>query len=310
MIEARRVTYEYPGVRALDDVSFSLPPRSITALVGPNGAGKTTLLRCLAALEEPLAGEIRVDGVDVRRNPRLCHQRIGYLSDFFGLYDELSARRCLLYAAGARGIPPPERAAAAERAAERLGLVEHLEARAGELSRGLRQRLAIAQALLHEPRVLLLDEPAAGLDPDARHSLSLLFRELEARGMTLLVSSHILAELEEYCSHILILRAGRIVEHRALAELAGPRRELRLALAAPAPALLEILRELPGVERPRLEGPLEARFEFDGDAAAQHALLRRLLDAGLAVCALAEEKANLQEVYRARLRAESGGGPA
>ncbi len=309
MIEAQHVTFDYPGTRALDDVSFALPPRSITALVGPNGAGKTTLLRCLAALEEPLAGSIHVDGVDVRRNPRLCHQRIGYLSDFFGLYDELGVRRCLAHAAGMRGIPAPERDAAIVRAATRLGLADRLDARAGELSRGLRQRLAIAQAILHEPRVLLLDEPAAGLDPDARHDLAQLFRSLEAQGMTLLVSSHILAELEEYSSRILILRGGRIVEHRALAEMAGPRRLLRLALAEPSPRLLEALLASPGVERPEVEGR-EARFEFSGDAAAQHALLRRWLDAGLSVCALAEERANLQEVYRARVRAEGGGGAA
>jgi ABC-2 type transport system ATP-binding protein len=309
MIEARHVSFEYPSVRALDDVGFSLPPRSITALVGPNGAGKTTLLRCLAALEEPLAGEILVDGVDVRRNPRLCHQRIGYLSDFFGLYDELTVRRCLLYTAGARGIPPPEREAALSRAAERLDLAPLLEARAGELSRGQRQRVAIAQAILHEPRVLLLDEPAAGLDPDARLSLSALFRALEAQGMTLLVSSHILAELDEYCSHMLILREGRIVEHRALGELAGPRRALRLSLAAPVPGFAEALRALPGVAALAVDG-LEARFEFSGDLGAQHALLRRCLELGWPVCALAEEKANLQEVYRARVCAERGAEPA
>jgi len=302
MIEARDVIFEYPGVRALDGVSFSLPPRSITALVGPNGAGKTTLLRCLAALDEPLAGRIRIDGVDVRLDPRLCHQRVGYLSDFFGLYDALSARRCLAYTAGAHLIPPPERAAAIERAAARLGIREVLEVPAGELSRGLRQRLAIAQAILHEPRVLLLDEPASGLDPDARLALSQLFLELGRQGMTLLVSSHILAELDAYCDQIIILREGRILEQRALTEVVAARRSLRLVLAEPVPDLAAVLRASPGVEDPRVDG-LEATFAFAGDAAAQHALLRRWLDQGLPVCALAEEKTNLQEVYRARLRA-------
>ena len=305
MIEARGITYEYPGTRALDDVSFSLPARSITALVGPNGAGKTTLLRCLAALDEPLAGAIEVDGVDVQRNPRLCHARVGYLSDFFGLYDELSARRCLLYTAGAHGLPPPERAAAVQRAAERLGIVPLLETRAGELSRGLRQRLAIAQAILHQPAVLLLDEPASGLDPDARHALAALFLALREAGMTLLVSSHILAELDEYCDRILILREGRLVEHRALRELAGARRRLRLALARPVADLAALLRATPGVEDVALDG-LEARFAFAGEAEAQHALLRQWLAQGLPVCAFGEERANLQEVYRARLREEPG----
>ncbi len=307
MIEARSVTFEYPGVRALDDVSFALPPRSITALVGPNGAGKTTLLRCLAALDEPLSGAIRVDGVDVRRSPRLCHARVGYLSDFFGLYDALSARRCLDYAAASHLLPPPERPAAIERAARRLAISDHLDKKAGELSRGLRQRLAIAQAIVHEPRVLLLDEPASGLDPDARIALSELFVELGAQGMTLLVSSHILAELDEYCSQIMILRDGRLIEHRTLGE-GDPdtRRSLRVTLAAAVPDLAQRL-ESPGVSDVEVSG-LTATLSFGGDAADQHALLRSWIESGLPIASLEEERANLQDVYRERVRAQDGGG--
>jgi ABC-2 type transport system ATP-binding protein len=305
VIEARGVTFEYPGVRALDHVSFALPPRSITALVGPNGAGKTTLLRCLAALDEPLEGSIEVDGVDVRRNPRLCHERVGYLSDFFGLYEALPVRRCLQYAASAHRIPPPERGAAIARAAERLDVEPLLDKRAGELSRGQRQRLAIAQAIVHEPRVLLLDEPASGLDPDARIALSELFLQLGAQGMTLLVSSHILAELDQYCSDLMILREGRLIEHRSLLAGAGPAtRALRLVLAAPVEDLAARLAQSSGVSDVVVhpDAPLEARFGFAGDAAAQAELLRQWIGSGLPVAALAEERTNLQDVYRERVR--------
>lgn len=308
MIEARGVTFEYPGIRALDHVSFALPPRSITALVGPNGAGKTTLLRCLAALEEPLEGSIRVDGVDVRRNPRLCHERVGYLSDFFGLYDALPVRRCLEYAASAHRIPPPERRAAVARAAQRLDVDALLDKATAELSRGQRQRLAIAQAIVHEPRVLLLDEPASGLDPDARIALSELFLQLGAQGMTLLVSSHILAELDQYCSDLMILREGRLIEHRSV-DSGGPTlRALRVELAVPVDDLAGRLAATAGVRDVVVssEQPLEARFAFAGDARAQAEVLRGWIENGLPVVSLSEERTNLQDVYRDKLRSASG----
>ena len=152
MIAVEDVVFEYPGHRALDGVSFQVPEASITALVGPNGAGKTTLLRCLAALEEPLVGSIHIAGIDVRAEPRECHRQVGYLSDFFGLYDELPVHRCLEHMARLYGTEASEVAAAVERSAALLQLEPHLDKRARELSRGLRQRLAIAQAIIHRPR--------------------------------------------------------------------------------------------------------------------------------------------------------------
>src|SRR3954464_13961982 len=168
MIEIQGLVFEYPGRRALDGVSLSIQQGAITALVGPNGAGKTTLLRLMAALETPYGGRVTIDGLDTRDAPRAIHERLGYLPDFFGLYDALSVRRCLFYAARAHGIGAAQAGGAAEGAAARVGLSDRMEQAAGSLSRGLRQRLAIAQAIVHRPRVLLLDEPAAGLDPQAR----------------------------------------------------------------------------------------------------------------------------------------------
>ena len=187
--------FEYPGVRALDDVTFSLARGSVTALVGPNGAGKSTLLRCMAGLDAPVVGAIRIDGVDVLESPREAHRKLGYLSDFFGVYAALTVRQCLAHAAAIHG--DRDAPLDVERTAARLGLADRLDAAAGTLSRGLRQRLAIGQAIIHSPRLLLLDEPAAGLDPEARAALAALFRDLRSDGMTLVVSSHILSELEE-----------------------------------------------------------------------------------------------------------------
>ncbi|MDD1606888.1 MAG: ABC transporter ATP-binding protein, partial [Methylococcaceae bacterium] len=216
MINVEQLIFEYPNLRALDEVSFHIPQGSITALVGPNGAGKTTLLRCMAALDQPMSGNIRIDGIDVLEHPRECHRIIGYLSDFFGLYDRLTVRQCLHYVARAQGIADEDCEAAIAKVSKGLYITDRLDVLAGTLSRGLRQRVAIAQAIIHSPRVVLLDEPASGLDPEARHELAELFLELQKQGMTLLVSSHILAELEAYSTDMLVLRQGRIIEQVAI----------------------------------------------------------------------------------------------
>jgi ABC-2 type transport system ATP-binding protein len=210
MIEVKDVVYDYPSARALHGVSFTVEPGAVLAMVGPNGAGKTTLLRCMAALDNPTEGTLAIAGFDTRTDPRGVHGAIGYLPDFFGLYEDLSVRRALTYAARSRGVPVAETPRAVDEAAERVQLSDRMEARAGELSRGLKQRLAIGQTIVHRPRVLLLDEPAAGLDPEARRALSDLILRLSRDGLTIVVSSHILSELEDYSTRMLMIRDGRV----------------------------------------------------------------------------------------------------
>src|ERR1044072_7586986 len=149
MIDVRDLVFDYPGHRALAGVSLTVAGHSITALVGPNGAGKTTLLRCMAALETPYSGSVAIDGLDTRQAPRAIHARLGYLPDFFGLYDALTVRRCLHYAARTHGIGTSDAPGAPDKATGRVGLSDRMEQPAGALSRGLRQRLAIAQAIVH-----------------------------------------------------------------------------------------------------------------------------------------------------------------
>lgn len=295
-IEVSGLLFEYPGVRALDDVSFSVAESSVTALVGPNGAGKTTLLRCLAGLEEPLLGSIHVAGVDVLEEPRAVHRRIGYLSDFYGLYDALTVRQCFAHAAASHGVADEALEAAVARTAERLGLGELLARRAAELSRGQRQRVAIGQALIHDPQVLMLDEPASGLDPEARHSLAVLFTRLAGEGMTLLVSSHILAELDEYSTHILVMRQGRIIESKALGESVPGAQLVHVAFAREVPGLAQALGSIAGV-RVVEAGASEATLEIAGDRGRQGEVLRELVLAGLPVSAFAEARENLHQSY-------------
>ncbi len=300
MIDVRQLTFEYPGVRALDSVSFSLPGGSITALVGPNGAGKTTLLRCLAALEEPASGSITINQMDALADPRGCHRHLGYLSDFFGLYEGLTVRQCLLHAAAINGIAYSGQEEVARHAAGRLGILEKLEARAGTLSRGQRQRLAIAQAIVHQPKVVLLDEPASGLDPEARHALAELFLALRDQGMTLLVSSHILAELEEYSTDMLVLREGRIVSHQSVQgkQAAPATTRLTLALTHPESYPAEQLARHAGVTELLQEGCV-ITFLYSDQPADQHRLLKELLDAGAPVCSFGPGRRSMQDAYLA-----------
>lgn len=307
MIDVDQLTFDYATTRALHGVSFHLPAGSITALVGPNGAGKTTLLRCLAALEEPLEGRIQVGGVDALADPRACHLQVGYLSDFFGLYD-LTVEQCLRHAAAIRGVPPAREAEAVRRAAERLGISERLASRAGELSRGLKQRLAIAQAILHEPRVLLLDEPASGLDPEARHQLATLFLQLRDEGMTLLVSSHILAELDAYSTDMLVLRDGRIVSHEAVrgpAAAPAPTVRVALTLAGPVEGLAALLAGIEGVSGVRLTAD-GATFSAPAEGAEQARILRALVAREVPLQAFAPERRSMQDAYLATVAEPSG----
>jgi ABC-2 type transport system ATP-binding protein len=304
MIRAEHLTFDYPGIRALKDVSFRLPRGSITALVGPNGAGKTTLLRCLAALEEPVAGKIEINGVDALLNPRTCHRQIGYLSDFFGLYDELTIRQSLFHAASIHDIPADRLEKAAFNAAERLAIADRLETKSGKLSRGLRQRLAIAQAIVHNPGVLLLDEPASGLDPEARHSLAGLFLKLRDEGMTILVSSHILGELEEYSTDMLVIREGQIISHEpvTITPEKGSAVRIRCFLARPVEGLAESLSKIEGIEDIRIEDSLHFDFACSENPEIQHMLLRELMDLRLPVSGFAPERRRMQDAYLATIR--------
>lgn len=295
MIEVQQLVYEYPGKRALEGVTFHIPEGEVTALVGPNGAGKSTLLRCIAGLDEPFSGQVLVDGVDVTEAPRTVHRMLGYLSDFFGVYNELTVHQCLELAARMHQLEPPLIAGRIDWVVALLGLEPYLATHAGSLSRGWRQRLGMAQAMIHRPRLLLLDEPASGLDPEARVAISALFRQLHAEGMTLVVSSHILMELEDYCTSMLVLREGRVVDHRAYRADAGTQvLEIRFS---GDPALVEsVVKPWPGVSKMEQDGQ-KICAHFDGDEKAQQALLKALITRGVMVTGFSLQPLKLQDVY-------------
>ena len=300
MISVRNLVFDYPSRRALHGVSFDVDPGSVTALVGPNGAGKTTLLRCLAALEAPTSGSVSVAGLDTLAAPREVHRLLGFLPDFFGLYDDLTVARSLVYAARLRGVAPGDAPAAAQRAAARVGLSDRMSARAAELSRGMRQRLAIGMTIVHAPRVLLLDEPAAGLDPDARRSLSDLIRGLSADGITILVSSHILAELEDYSTAMVIVDQGAIAGGGPISHKSAGRQRVKIGLELDD-ARLGAFWEARGLVA---NGDERGVFvEIEAGPAARGALLAALVREGFAVTDFAEAPLTLEETYFAETRA-------
>ena len=311
VLQVSAVTFEYPGKRALTDVSFSLPHGAVLALVGPNGAGKTTLMRSIAGLDDPMSGAIMLDGVDVVNEPREAYRKLGYLSDFFGLYGALTVRQSLMHAAGMRALDQAEQEKAVALTAQRLDLTSRLDARTDTLSRGWRQRVAIGQAMVHAPQVLLLDEPAAGLDPEARIGLSTLFRQLRAEGMTLIVSSHILAELDEYSSHMLAIKDGRAVEFRALEATTESGITLRIVLAAPAAdeAAFQTLLAAHGVTAvhpaPLGDAGWAVQGTFKGTAAEQAMLLKALVGADCGVIEFSVARENLHESYLRSMRSEA-----
>ncbi len=212
MIDAETVVFDHPSGRALHGVGFVVRAGAVVALTGPSGAGKSTLLRCIAALDHPTSGRISVAGLDTQDDPRGVHALVGYLPDAFGLYDALSVRQCLAYAARARGVPEAEVEPALARAAEQVGLLGELDWRAGELPPPARTRLALGQAVVHSPRVLLLDQPLAGLEGYARDAMAALMRRLALGGVTALISAHALSELDEICTDALTLADGRLVD--------------------------------------------------------------------------------------------------
>jgi len=298
MIKVEGLNFEYAGTQVLHDVNLHIKPGSITALVGPNGAGKTTLMRCIVGLESAVSGTILVDNIDVGKNPHDVHKRSGYLSDFFGLYDDLTVEQNLNYMARCHEYSGRGLEARVEDVVELVGLEEYLDKPAGSLSRGYRQRLGIGLTLLHEPKILLLDEPASGMDPESRVRFSELILSLREAGYTLLVSSHILAELEDYCTDMLVIRDGRIAEHVYLAEHQKLQKtEITIGVLGLTDEDMEIFEAEKDLENVRRDGDEIIVCETDCTPEEQAKLLARLLRKKLKIYQFSPHQTSLQKAY-------------
>lgn len=202
---------EYDDVVALKNLFLEVEEGSIYGLIGPNGAGKTTLLRILATLLDPTYGSVEVAGIDVLKHPEEVHPYIGFMSDRFSLYEDLKVWEYLDHFCRCYGIPLSKRANLIDETLELVGLTNRRDALISTLSRGMRQRLCFARTLLHQPRILILDEPASGIDPAGRIEFRELLKELGRAGCTILISSHILTEMTDFCTHIGIIEKGELL---------------------------------------------------------------------------------------------------
>lgn len=294
------LTYFYLSKTALENVSFTLTEGSITALVGPNGAGKTTLMRNLAGLDSPYSGSIKIFDSTIDSDPRAAHMQIGYLSDDFGLYDELKVYDVLEFMGGCHGIKDKALAARIQEINQLLRLDSIIDKKCASLSRGWRQRVGIAIAIIHAPKILILDEPASGLDPEARAELSTVLKALQKTGMTILVSSHILAELEEYCTAMLVIRNGKIYEHVTLSSYQNNQKQFMN---------VELLENLTEQQRFILadhfgstpftvsDDMKHLQFQVSGDKSSHHSLLKDLMTRDFTVTGFSLEETSLQSLY-------------
>ncbi|MFN4242516.1 MAG: ATP-binding cassette domain-containing protein [Tepidisphaerales bacterium] len=299
LLEASGIHVRFGEIEALRGVSLALSPASLMGLIGPNGAGKTTLLRVLAGLQPPDSGEVRLDGAPLTPDRR---HLLGFTPDTPALWEDLTVRQFLHAVGLGYRLDDSEIRDRTELWLSKLWLTEKAGQKVRTLSRGMRQRLGIARTLLANPAVVLLDEPAAGLDPAGRVQFRQLLIDLREQGKALVVSSHILADMPEYCSHIGIMQAGRLVRFGTVAEVAGAgpdagrRRRYRLRLSRPVARLEQTLLAIEGVSAVEVERD-RATLEFDADDEASHRLLRRLLDDGVPVCEFAALVVNLEELY-------------
>ena len=282
-------------IQAVRSVSLEAHTGRVTGLVGPNGSGKTTLLLMLASLLAPDAGSIRIDGVDPVTDPQSARALIGWMPDALGAWDSLTSRETLVVTGRLYGMTKAEASARAVALLAEVGLTALADSPAKVLSRGQKQRLGLARALVHEPRVLLLDEPASGLDPQARIDLRVLLRRLAAEGRTVLVSSHILSELEEVVDDAVFLVAGETVDAGRVEAAARRARPWRIRVAGaeasatlgPVAAALRLDPAAVGIDR----RDVVVEFASDEDAAAA---LVELVAAGLPVAEFAAAQGSLE----------------
>jgi ABC-2 type transport system ATP-binding protein len=299
MIELAHLRRYFGRTKAVNDISFSVGRGQVCGYIGPNGAGKTTSMRILATLEQPDSGEAYVDGFSVLDDPDRVRRRLGFMPDYFGAYANVSVREYLDFFARAYGLMGPER----QRAMRHVMSFTQLDGLADKptngLSKGMKQRLCLGRTMIHDPAVMVLDEPAAGLDPRARIQLREMIRQLAADGKTILISSHILTELAEMCDVVAIIEQGRLLATGSVEEIHGAQQEhstVRLAVLGDAGPVAAWLAARGDVRDVQTDGE-RLVFSHDGDENSEADLLRDLVQAGFRVKAFGSHRKTLEEVF-------------
>lgn len=301
MIEIKGLTKKYGSFFALNDLNLTLQEGTVFGFVGANGAGKSTTFSILATLLQPTSGDAIVNGKSVRTDASEVRKQIGYMPDFFGVYDQLKANEYLDFYGASYGISEAERKVLIPQLLELVNLTHKRYEYVDLLSRGMKQRLCLARALIHDPKVLILDEPASGLDPRARVEMRDILKQLKGMGKTILISSHILPELAEMCDEIGVIDGGRLIAHGSVADiqaqLAGEKH-----ITVKVKGLLEnvatFFEEDPFVSSVELHTDKNSvTFNYRGTDDDQIDLLKKAMDHSIRIISFAETETDLEDVF-------------
>lgn len=299
MLRIENLNKQYGKLWAVNNLNLQLDAGDIMGFIGPNGAGKTTTIRMIATLLKPTSGTAYVDGIDVLENPEEVRPLIGYMPDFFGLYDDVKVWEYLDFFAAAYRLPKLKRNGAIDDVLELTDLTIKKDSFVSELSRGMQQRLCLAKTLLHDPKLLLLDEPASGLDPRARIEIKELLKELRSMGKTILISSHILPELADFCNKVAIIEQGKLVVSGDVESIVQQCRGgimLRIHLVDREEEAVALLKTLDTIKDAQVQenGILAA---YKGEPGEEHTVLEALTSGGFHVKSFNEDQMDLEDVF-------------
>ncbi|QCT03975.1 ABC transporter-like protein [Paenibacillus algicola] len=299
MIEIRDLKKRYGSFEALKGINLDIEQGTVFGFVGPNGAGKSTTMSILATLALPTSGTAKVGGYEVTEYPKEVRKRIGYMPDFFGVYDQLKATEYLHFYGASYGLPRAEREKLIPQLLELVNLSDKKDTYVDSLSRGMKQRLCLARCLVHDPEVLILDEPASGLDPRARIEMREILKELKLMGKTIIISSHILPELAEMVDQIGVIEHGEMVAQGKVSDIQNRlrvKKVIHIRTLEPESGLSDKLRDEPFVTSV-LTDNTGVHVHFSGDDAQQSELLRKVISWGIPVVSFQEAQSNLEDVF-------------
>lgn len=299
MIEIRNLSKHYGNFEALKGISLDIDKGTVFGFVGPNGAGKSTTMSILATLALPSSGTAKVDGYEVTEYPKEVRKRIGYMPDFFGVYDQLKATEYLHFYGASYGIPRVDREKLIPQLLELVNLSDKADAYVDSLSRGMKQRLCLARCLVHDPEVLILDEPASGLDPRARIEMREILKELKVMGKTIIISSHILPELAEMVDEIGVIEHGEMIAQGKVSDIQNRlrvKKVIHMRTLEQEDKLAEKLRDEPFVTSV-LTDNTGVHVHFSGDDIQQSALLRQVIAWEIPIVSFQEAQSNLEDVF-------------
>ncbi len=300
MLEARGLTRRFGSLTAVDRMDLAVPAGVVFGFIGPNGAGKTTTIRILATLDLPTEGTAKVAGFDVVDEPEAVRDAMGFMPDAFGVYDGLTVAEYLEFFAAAYRLPRSRWKGVVDDVMALCDLGDLRDRMVENLSKGMRQRLCLAKTLVHDPKVLILDEPAEGLDPRARIELRALLRELARMGKTILISSHILTELSDLCTWVGIVEKGRLLASGPIEKVVGSlhaARRYRLRFASRANEALKALSLCPGVAGTEMDATGRVVLDWTGAPEEVHRILQVLAERQLPLTGMEEEARNLETLF-------------